>query len=163
MQQIITTKVRPNKLNSQCYARQKGLAAIEFTIILPFLLLLIFSCSEFGRLLYQYNTLNKNVRSATRYLSSHVKYGDNGALSIKSEVAAEAKDLVRFGQSGGSVALLPNLNNDDINLVIDSEFVVITVTYLWQPIFSQTLPTFGFGNDISLNFPLVSTYSMRVL
>jgi len=142
---------------------QQGLAVIEFTLVLPFLLLLIFASAEFGRLLYQYNALNKTVRDASRYLSSNVKFGDNGNLTIKNSVSAEVKSLIQFGQSSTANALFPNLSDDDINLTISGDFIIVTVNYNWQPIFSETLTTFGLGHDIDLSFPLVSSYTMRAL
>ena len=50
-------------------AAQRGVAIVEFALILPFLLLLTFITTEFGRAIYQYNTLTKSVRDAARYLS----------------------------------------------------------------------------------------------
>ena len=48
---------------------QKGVAIVEFALILPFLLLLTFITTEFGRAIWQYNTLTKSVRDSARYLS----------------------------------------------------------------------------------------------
>ena len=50
--------------------RQKGVAIIEFALILPFLLLLTFFTTEFGRAIWEYNTLTKSVRDGARYLST---------------------------------------------------------------------------------------------
>jgi len=141
--------------------KQKGLAAIEFTMVLPFLLVLIFACAEFGRLMFQYNALNKTVRDASRYLNT--THGSNGAISISATTSAEVKNLIRYGQSVSSITLLPNLNDDDISFTINGDFITITVIYDWQPIFSDTFTTFGLGNDIDLSFPMVSTYTMRAL
>lgn len=151
------------KNTSARFNKQRGLAAIEFTIILPFLLLLIFACAEFGRLLYQYNALNKTVRDATRYLSSHVLYGDNDNIAIKDVIAVDVKNLIKSSQTTNATSLFPNLNDNDISLAISGNFVIVTVSYNWQPIFSQSLSTFGFSDDIDLSFPLVSTYTMRAL
>lgn len=143
--------------------KQKGLAAIEFTMILPFLLLLIFACAEFGRFMFQYNALNKTVRGASRYLSANAKLGGTNIINIKDSVTAEVKSLIRYGQSASTTLLLPNLNDDDISFTINGDFITITVIYDWQPIFSDTFTTFGLGSDIDLSFPLVSTYTMRAL
>ncbi len=141
--------------------KQKGLAAIEFTMVLPFLLLLIFSCAEFGRLMFQYNALNKTVRDASRYLNTI--HGSNGDTSISDVTSAEIKNLIKFGQNSSSSALFPTLSDDDISLTVSGDFVTVTVTYNWQPIFSNTFSTFGLGDDIDLSFPLVSTYTMRAM
>ena len=42
--------------------RQRGIATIEFAICAPILLLLMLATVEVGRMLIQYNTLNKAVR-----------------------------------------------------------------------------------------------------
>lgn len=50
-------------------ARQRGVAAIEFAILVPVMLLIVFGITEFGRAFYQYNSLTKSVRDGVRYLS----------------------------------------------------------------------------------------------
>lgn len=51
--------------------KSTGAAMIEFAIILPLLLLIIFGVLELGIILIQDNTLNKSVRESSRYLSSY--------------------------------------------------------------------------------------------
>ncbi len=151
-----------NIINSN-RAKQQGLAVIEFTLLLPFLLLLIFACTEFGRLMFQYNALNKTVRDASRYLTANAKLGDTGNVTIEDSISNQVKGLIKYGQSTSATQLLPNLNDDDISFTVSGDFITITVIYDWQPIFSDTFTTFGLGNDIDLSFPLVSTYNMRAL
>lgn len=50
--------------------RQKGVAIVEFALILPLMLVMTFITTEFGRAIWQYNTLTKSVRDAARYLST---------------------------------------------------------------------------------------------
>ena len=45
-----------------------GIAAVEFAIILPLLVLLLFGTIEIGRILFDYQAASKSVRDATRYL-----------------------------------------------------------------------------------------------
>jgi len=49
--------------------RQRGVAAVEFGIMLVPLLLMACGVAEFGRAIYQYDTLTKATRTAARYLS----------------------------------------------------------------------------------------------
>lgn len=49
---------------------QRGVALVEFALMVPFLLMLTFITTEFGRALYQYNVVVKSVRDAARYLST---------------------------------------------------------------------------------------------
>jgi Flp pilus assembly protein TadG len=58
---------------------QHGIALVEFAITASLLLLITFGITEFGRAIYQYNTLAKAVRDATRYLSTKAP-GDADAI-----------------------------------------------------------------------------------
>jgi Flp pilus assembly protein TadG len=50
--------------------RQRGLALVELGISIFLLITIAFGITEFGRAIYQYNTLAKAVRDATRFLST---------------------------------------------------------------------------------------------
>lgn len=69
-----------------------GVALIEFALILPLLLMLIFITTEFGRAVYQYNTLTKSVRDAVRYLS----------VQAPGTKLTEARNLVVYGNVAGT-------------------------------------------------------------
>ncbi len=49
--------------------RRDGIASVEFAIVLPLMVLMLFGTIEFGRLLVDYQVVNKSVRDAVRYLS----------------------------------------------------------------------------------------------
>lgn len=51
-------------------AKQKGAAIVEFAVVLLPLVMMIFGITELGRAFYQYNTLAKATRDATRFLST---------------------------------------------------------------------------------------------
>jgi Flp pilus assembly protein TadG len=50
--------------------RQRGLALVELAISIFVLITIAFGITEFGRAIYQYNTLAKAARDATRFLST---------------------------------------------------------------------------------------------
>lgn len=50
--------------------KQSGVAAVEFALVIIPMLLMVFGITEFGRALYQYNTLAKATRDASRFLST---------------------------------------------------------------------------------------------
>ncbi|QDL37127.1 TadE/TadG family type IV pilus assembly protein [Rhodoferax sediminis] len=52
------------------HRKQRGVAAVELGILLIPLVLLVFGITEFGRAIYQYNTLVKATRNAARFLSA---------------------------------------------------------------------------------------------
>jgi Flp pilus assembly protein TadG len=81
-------------------ARQNGVALVEFAFTLPLLLLLTLITTEFGRAMYQYNTIVKGLRDAVRYLS----------VQTPNTKITEAKNLVVFGNTAGTgSALVPGL------------------------------------------------------
>lgn len=80
--------------------KQKGVAIIEFALILPFLLILTFITVEFGRALYEYNIVVKSVRDAARYLSMQ---DPTIAITNPSKVAI-AKNLVVYGIPAATVS-----------------------------------------------------------
>lgn len=85
--------------------RQTGVALIEFALVLPFLLLLAFITTEYGRALYQYNTLAKSVRDAVRFLSTH----DPDTMT------AQAKNLVVYGNvTNTGTPLVPGVVTDQV-------------------------------------------------
>ncbi len=47
----------------------EGTAAVEFAMVLPLLLVLLFAGIEIGRLLTDFHAVSKSVRDATRYLT----------------------------------------------------------------------------------------------
>jgi len=73
-------------------ARERGVALVEFALVLPLLLVLSLVTVELGRGLYQYNLITKSVRDASRYLSMHTP---NTRLT-------EARNLVVHGNTAGT-------------------------------------------------------------
>lgn len=76
--------------------RQQGVALVEFAFVLPLLLIVSLLCAELGRAVYRYNSTAKTVRDAVRYLS----------MQTPGTHAAEARNLILYGNVAGSGALL---------------------------------------------------------
>ncbi len=72
--------------------RHKGTALVEFALVLPLLLILTLITTEFGRAMYQYNTLTKSVGEAVRYLSTQTP-GTH---------TAEARNIIVYGNLSGT-------------------------------------------------------------
>ncbi|GLP94902.1 hypothetical protein GCM10007895_02080 [Paraferrimonas sedimenticola] len=142
--------------------KQTGLAAIEVTIILPFLLLIIFVVAEFGRLLYQYNALNKAVRNTARHVSSLAKLGSQGSVvTLNSDTQIEGNNLLRYGDTSIDDLILPNLDNSTINYSVSGQLVTVSISYPWRPLFASTVVALGVSSDSGLGFPLRVSYTMR--
>lgn len=90
----------------------QGAVAVEFALLLIPLLLLVLGVAEFGRALYQYNTLVKTTRDSVRHLS-HL----NPTSSGYAEAKTEAKCLAVYGNTGCSGdTLLPGLTTGMVSI-----------------------------------------------
>ena len=74
--------------------RIRGVATVEFALLLTPMLLMMFGATEFGRAIYTYNTLDKTVRDAVRHLSQH---GPGDAV-----IQTEARCLAVYGNTNCS-------------------------------------------------------------
>jgi Flp pilus assembly protein TadG len=91
-------------------AAMRGAAAVELAIMLIVMVPLAFGVAEFGRALYQYNTLVKTVRDAARLLSQHNPSDDTYPI-------AQATCLALHGNVDCSGPLLaPGLTSDMVTI-----------------------------------------------
>jgi Flp pilus assembly protein TadG len=140
------------------FKKQRGVAIVEFALVLPLLLLLMFITVDYGRAVWQYNTLVKSVRDSVRYLSAQT-VGDAAAIT-------KARNLVVYGNTAGSgtpLALGLSLSNVPTPTwqTAGSNPVINTVTvrisgYTFDPMIASVMGL-SFG---SLTFPDI-TATMR--
>ncbi|MNQ86050.1 TadE-like protein [compost metagenome] len=148
---------------------QQGLALVEFTLVLPLLLLLLLALGEFGRMLYQYNVLLQASRNADRFVASQAWNSTLGAVVLSDPLKAQTRNVAVYGvpsQAGDEV--LSDLEIDDVEVeAVGTDHVRVTITYNFCPVIGAgnctgTMPGF-FGNAFSLGIPLVATTVMRAL
>lgn len=124
--------------------QQRGLAAMEFAIALPLIILLALAVTELGRGLYQYNTLTKAVHQGVRHLSD-VAIGPVGTIDIGPHVAA-TQNLVVYGDTGGGATpVLPGFTTADVSVSavdvplpgggISPNHVEVSASYTFTPLF----------------------------
>ncbi len=144
--------------------RQKGIAALEFTLILPVMLLLIYATGEFGRLLYQYNVLTQLTRDAARYVTQPTS-DTSGVVNLTDALISRTRNVLVYGkETVGTTPLLNGLSSSDITISeVSTGVIAISVNYNWTPILGDRMPTFGLGEDIDLSFNLRTEYAMRAL
>lgn len=148
--------------------RQKGLAAVEATIVLPLILLLMLAIGEFGRALYQYSSLTQALRGGALALDRGGKYYED--ISSRADSENKVKNIVVYGNAAGTGdPLLTGLSKSDISFSAIYEmpadsgdfYVDISASYSWQPVFGKDFNTFVAG-VISLDFPLNTSLTVRV-
>jgi Flp pilus assembly protein TadG len=144
---------------------QRGTAIVEFAIVLPLLLFLLLATAEVGRLLSEYDTLNKAVRDGARYLAANALAGTTGVVGITPQVQTATINLVVTGNTAGTgSALLPGLAAGNVTVTgLANGYVSVAAAYTYVPMLGPTLPTFGLTAPTSLSVPLNATVVMRPL
>jgi Flp pilus assembly protein TadG len=85
--------------------RQRGVAAVELAILLVPLLTILFGITEFGRAMYEYNTIAKAARDAARLLSTQTPTDPDYAALLNNATCTAV-----YGNAGCTgTPLLPNL------------------------------------------------------
>jgi Flp pilus assembly protein TadG len=132
-------------MKAPCSRRQSGVALIELALLIPLLLVMTFVVTEFGRAIYQYNTITKSVRDAARYLTTQTP-GTH---------VTEAQNLVVYGTTtAGSNPLALGLTTAMVSAAwpaptgTNPPISTVTVTVSGYSFNSVILSAFGlpFGN-----------------
>jgi Flp pilus assembly protein TadG len=144
----------------------QGIAAVEFVITAPLLLLLLLAGAEIGRAFVQYATLSYSIRDSARFVSEHSINGTTGVVVLDPVMIAEAKNLAVYGNIAGTGnAKLPNYQASQVAVInAGNDNVRVTATYPYQPMLGPALPTFGTGaGPISLTFNMQIAVTMRAI
>ncbi len=145
--------------------RSKGIAIVEFIIVLPICLILIMGTAEFGRAFMQYNTLTKSIRDGVRFASANALVGSTGVVTLNGTVQTETQNLVVYGNIAGvGTVLLPGLTTGAVTVAsAGAGNVVVSVSYPYASIFAF-VPGFSYGPDTSMTgFNLQASVTMRAL
>lgn len=98
--------------------RQRGVAAVEFALVLLPLLIIAFGAVEYGRAIYHYNTLVKSTRSAVRWASLAPSTSAGYATLV-----TQAKCLAVYGTTDCSGnPLAPSLTLTNVELCDQSNW-----------------------------------------
>lgn len=126
--------------------RQAGLALVEFAVLLPLTLFLMFGTAELGRAAYQYNALHKAVQAGARYLADH-SLGTTGLVVLDPAEVAAARNVAVYGNRAGTgEPVLKNLAPDDVSVtVVGGRYIRMSADYEFIPVLSP-LPAFGLGD-----------------
>lgn len=146
--------------------RARGLAAVEFVVTAPFILLLLFGGAELGRAFIHYATLSYAIRDSARFVSENSINGTTGVILITGTTVTQAKNLAVFGNIVGSGnARLPNYFPSHVAVVnAGGDNIRVTATYPYQSMLSS-LPKLGFqgGGSIPLTFNMQIAVTMRAI
>jgi len=144
------------------HQRERGIATIEFAIVAPVLLLLLFGVTEIGRALVRYNALTKAVQDGARYAAAYALEGDTRQVDITTQLRTAVRNVVVYGNTAGSGS--PMLTGLQVDLIdAGGDQIRLDVRYPYQPLFGTALPNFGLGSSISTSFMMQASVSMRAL
>jgi Flp pilus assembly protein TadG len=151
--------IRTSSLNNE----QRGVAIIEFAIVLPILLMLALGTAEFGHAFLQYNALTKTLRDGARYVASNAVKGSTGVVQINANVSTQTSNLVTYGNVAGTgTPLLPGLVPTNVTVAAGAPgSVVVSANYTYIPVFAW-LPLFQFGS-LGTAHTLSAAVTMRAL
>jgi Flp pilus assembly protein TadG len=149
--------------------RQQGLAIVEFTLVLPVLLLMLLAFGEFGRMLYQYNLLLQASRDADRFVAGQAWDSTLGTVALSDTLLTQTKNVAVYGVPANTgTAVVSGLTTGNVVVAaVGTDHVRVTITYTFCPVIGAgncagSIPGF-FGNQIALGIPLVATTVMRAL
>ena len=145
--------------------RVRGIAMVEFLIVLPICLILLMATAEFGRAFMQYNTLTKAARDGVRYLASNSLMGSTGTVSITGIIQARTQNLVVYGNATGAGSpVLPGLTTADVTVVdAGGGNIRVSVVYPYGSIFAFVPGFFYGGNTDTTTYSLQTAVTMRAL
>ncbi|MGR5537411.1 TadE/TadG family type IV pilus assembly protein [Vibrio campbellii] len=139
-------------------SKQAGIAAVEFTLLLPLLLFFIAAVGEFGNVLIKYNTLSKAVQNGARIAVTEVyRTANPDAIASYEDIS----NAVIYGSTKPSKSTLAQPVLDDkiteIFISQDGNSVTVTAKYPYQALLLPFLDNF-----ISSNLILTASSVMRV-
>lgn len=147
---------------------ESGLAAIEFALILPVLLILAFATIDVGRLLFQYDILTKSTRDATKYVARIVKPKPNSLpdeLVAYAAIEAQAINLARCGTiTTCTVPLVKGLEPLNIKLSYPIPDPVTGINYVQIQInnYSTSFLTSALGSLVTKNLGTISVTMRQI-
>ena len=128
---------------------QRGLAAVEFAIVVPVMLFLMMATAEFGRVFYHYNTLTKAVQTGARYASRPL-LKTSELTNIDAAFVQRIQNFVVYGnENGGGTAVLDGLTATSSNVAISTSAADKTITieakYNYTFVVLNDFTLFGFS------------------
>jgi Flp pilus assembly protein TadG len=138
---------------------------VEFTIVIPVLLFIMFAVTEVGRAIVRYNTLTKAVHDGARYAAAYALLGTTGAVNVDAQLQTEVRNVVVYGNKVGvGSPLLAGFQPLQVSLVdAGGDRIRVDANYAYQPLFGTALPHLGLGSSISTSFIMQASVSMRAL
>ena len=142
--------------------KSDGVAAVEFVVFAPILVLLLLAIVELGRAFLQYDTLSYYVRNSARFVSENAIDGTH-QVNITDAVKTQATNLTVYGTIAAvGTPVLEGFAPEHVSVAADGDNIEVVANYPYQPLFGGALPLLGnprstmFTMRISVTMPAIS-------
>ena len=120
------TRIR-KRLRSRRDARDSGAAAVEFALVLPILLLLVFGIVDFGRLYFTQITLTDAAREGARVLALEGAAGSGySATQASDDAEARVQDAVSGVDGAVNVSSGTCTDGQPVTVTVTTDFSFLT-------------------------------------
>ena len=145
--------------------RERGQVLVEFALVSPLILALLFGGIQFGYAFYTYNNLAKAVSDGARYASMHTYFG-LCTTSCNSDPAfvTAVQNVVLYGNpipSGSPNPVVYNLASGNVTVTVAAVNNVPTTVTVGITGYSMSLPlsSVTLTNKPAAMFPYVGRYA----
>jgi len=133
--------------------RARGVAAVEFVITVPVLILLMLAVAELGRALIYFDTLSYSVRSGARFATENVMRAGKLRDDLVADKAGTVRNLVIFGTDtdGGEPLLDEGRERTTVTLsTVGDDSVRIVAEYDYPLLLGVVLPGFTMSVTVTM-------------
>ena len=144
---------------------QRGAILVEKVLVTPILLFVMLATAEVTRAFIDHNTLTKAVRNGARFVAANAYQGTTGVVSVNAGLAAEARNLVVFGNTvGAGTSVLPGLTIADISVTyVGANNIEVGASHAISGMLGPLLSSFSAGPGVNTIHNLQATVTMRAL
>jgi Flp pilus assembly protein TadG len=113
-----------NRLN-RALRGSEGQDLVEFALVVPILLLLLFGILEMGRLVFTYNTLANAAREGARFGIVHPSSAGAGTCAAAPAGIATAACALTTGLMPAQVQVTPTVNTQAVRVQVDYPMTLV--------------------------------------
>ena len=145
-----------------CRSDERGVALVEFVLVLPLLLVILFAMLDFGRVFNYWIDATHLANEGARFAAVNKNPNTAGTLQAYIQQQADTDEL----RNGGSASV-----PDPLQICIDFPngatvgepvHVTATATYNWLPFLSSDLSLDVFGHKLPLASAVSASSTMRL-
>ena len=142
--------MRMSGSSTRAWRDRRGVAATEFALVLPLLLLLLVGITEFGTYLSQASSLEKSLRSGAMLAA-------RAALPLSEQTLAQVRNVVRTGDPAGQQPVrISGWSDASANLAVTTrthdangrsvELIRLEASVPYEPLMAGFLSGLGFSD-----------------